>query len=867
MSDHPSRTAQRVRALEALGVLDTPAEARFDRITDLAGRLVGAPMSLVGLVDDVRQWNKSSAGVDAREWPVSESICRHVVESDAPMEVPDLLADERFAENAFQQQGVRFYAGWPLRDAAGTPVGAFCVLDHQPRRLTAEQRELLASLAAWAQAELNAEVLARAFDEAQAAERRLLELLDQAPGAVLLGARDGRVTWANRPARRMLAGDPDGSLSGTSLRDLLPALDLDELEGQGRRRADEGYTGRRFLQRGRRRDGSAFAAELTVSLSGAGHSRYIVFVRDLSEEQTSQAELAALRQQTEVVLEAIEEGVVVVQHDGRLAFGNLAAAKMLQRRRSDLAGMAWHEALHQVDAPHEPCELVDALALAGRTVSPVEVRRADGSVLPVELSVRLLHGAAGRPGVVVTLHDLTERLRAERVKNELVSAVSHELRTPLTSIRGSLSLLRAGAIDPASDQGKRMIDIATASSERLSRLVNDILDLERLQAGKVQLELARHRASSLLLAASQAVSGAAVAAGVRIDVLDSDERVIADHDRALQVLVNLLGNAVKFSPPGSTVTMAAVREGDRVRLSVTDQGRGIPADQLERIFDRFAQVDSGDSREFEGTGLGLAIAKGLAEQHGGSLSATSTVGEGSTFVLELPAATTRRRLLAYAPADAVPDELARVLGDRGWEAKAVQAQDLDGARAGALMLAPAESDEHERLRERAREIGLPLLTLTVAVEGGAELTAEVAATVAAEAGSRGHVLVVEDDDDLAEVVCAALSRRGFDVARAATQSEAVDAVRARAPELVVLDVRLAGGDGFGVVDDLREQGLASPPIVVYSVLELDDVERERLQTGGTSFLTKGRDRVEDVVHDVVRLLASSEPVDPPKDRA
>ena len=468
----------------------------------------------------------------------------------------------------------------------------------------------------------------------------LLQLLDDAPAAVLLVHADGRVPWVNGPATRLF-GLTAGS--APALSDLLPTLRPGDLAGQGRRSTDaEHPVARRSVQAGVRGDGSRFPAEVTVSGTAAGGADLVVFVRDVSEEQTDDSvELAALRERTDVVFDALAEGVLGLDGTGRVIFGNLAASQLLQRRRTELPGVPWHTVLHGDECPQDPCPLGDPLALAGRTISPVELRRRDGSTLPVEISLRMLAGREGAAGVVVTLHDLTERLRMEQLKDELVSTVSHELRTPLTSIRGSLSLLKIGAVDPASEQGRRMIEIATTSSERLSRLVDDILDLGRLQAGKLPLSITRQNATALLGAAAQAVSGSAAAAGVLLSTMENEERVLADADRAVQVLVNLVGNAVKFSPAGSTVTLSARREGDRVLLSVADQGRGIAPDQLPRIFNRFAQADGSDTREFDGAGLGLAIAQGLAEQHGGTLTATSELGTGSTFVLSLPAAPPR----------------------------------------------------------------------------------------------------------------------------------------------------------------------------------------------------------------------------------
>ena len=470
----------------------------------------------------------------------------------------------------------------------------------------------------------------------------LLQLLDEAPAAVLLVRPGQPIHWANARAQRLF-GAAGLDLRGRTLTDLLPTLKPDDLAGQGRRAEDTGDEGgRRTVQAGVRDDGTRFPAEVTVSVTTAAGADFIVLVRELGTEPVDDhVELAELRERTDVVFDSLAEGVLGIDGAGLVSFGNLAASQLIQRRRSELPGTPWHTVLHGDACAQDPCALADPLALAGQTISPVELRRRGGSTLLVEISLRMLRGDGGAAGVVVTLHDLTERLRMEQLKDELVSTVSHELRTPLTSIRGSLSLLRAGAVDPSSEQGRRMIEIATTSSERLSRLLDDILDLGRLQAGKLPLDIGRQNATALLGAAAQAVSGSAVAGGVLLSMSEHEERVMADADRAVQVLINLVGNAVKFSPPGSTVTLAARREGDRVLLSVTDEGLGIPADQLGRIFNRFAQVDGSDTREYEGAGLGLAIAQGLAEQHGGTLTATSELGKGSTFVLSLPAAAPR----------------------------------------------------------------------------------------------------------------------------------------------------------------------------------------------------------------------------------
>jgi signal transduction histidine kinase len=233
-------------------------------------------------------------------------------------------------------------------------------------------------------------------------------------------------------------------------------------------------------------------------------------------------------------------------------------------------------------------------------------------------------------------------LRAsEKLKDEFISVVGHELRTPLTSIRGSLGLLQGGVLGPLSEEAAGMLALAITNTDRLVRMINDILDIERMDAERMdaermELELAPVKAAELVNQAVAVVQMPATQARVTIATDVEDVTVSADPDRIVQALVNLLGNAIKFSNRWGTVTIAVVPEGKNALFSVTDTGRGIPADRLETIFERFRQVDSSDSREKGGSGLGLAIARGAVERLGGRMWAESEDGHGSTFRFTLP---------------------------------------------------------------------------------------------------------------------------------------------------------------------------------------------------------------------------------------
>ena len=249
----------------------------------------------------------------------------------------------------------------------------------------------------------------------------------------------------------------------------------------------------------------------------------------------------------------------------------------------------------------------------------------------------LLRNEAGE--IIGTLsigEDITEKLKLERVKDEFISIVSHELRTPLASIRGALGLLASGVLVDKPDVAKNMIDIASINIERLVRLVNDILDLERLESNSFKLDRQWHDTAKLCRQAVETIQ--AIASENQIEILAECKsfQIFADSDRIVQTLVNLLSNAIKFSPPQSQVEIRVKSIPEAIVFHVSDRGRGIPETHLETIFGRFNQVDASDSRQMGGTGLGLAISQSIVQQHGGKIWAESKLSEGSTFSFTIP---------------------------------------------------------------------------------------------------------------------------------------------------------------------------------------------------------------------------------------
>jgi two-component system, OmpR family, sensor histidine kinase VicK len=264
-------------------------------------------------------------------------------------------------------------------------------------------------------------------------------------------------------------------------------------------------------------------------------------------------------------------------------------------------------------------------------------QRKDGTTFPAQVSTAAVRDVQGKFRYSIrAVQDLTAAREVERLKDEFIAVTSHELRTPVTAMHAAVTLVAQGAFGPMPGKAQPMMDIAKSNSDRLVALVNDLIDLERMNLGKVQLSPMQINAGEIAREAADLVQPLAINATVAITVEAEDVAVTADPGRILQTLQNLLSNAIKFSPAGSTITLGVSHDDTRVTFRVEDRGRGIPANQLVRIFDRFQQVDSSDTRGAIGTGLGLAIAKSIVEAHRGRIWAESELARGSTFFVELP---------------------------------------------------------------------------------------------------------------------------------------------------------------------------------------------------------------------------------------
>jgi PAS domain S-box-containing protein len=380
--------------------------------------------------------------------------------------------------------------------------------------------------------------------------------------------------------------------------------------------------------------------------------------------QQLQAELAerrqaeeALSQSEELFRRAFDDapiGIALVSPTGQFLKANTYYCNLLGYTEVELLSLTFQELTHPAD--------VEADLKGFRQMMTGQIRSfqlekryitKQGTVVPVLLNAAPIRDRDERPLYCVgQIQDIRDRLKVERMKDEFISVVSHELRTPLTSIRGALGILGSGVFDHRPEKAKRMLQIAINNSDRLVRLVDDILDLERLESGKVQLVLEQCQVADLMQQAVDSVQSIAERADITLWVTSISTPLWASPDAIVQTLTNLLSNAIKFSSPGDTVWLEAKIGSEKsninkekilsdpqtpfILFTVKDRGRGIPEDKLEIIFEQFQQVDVSDSRKKGGTGLGLAICKKIVQQHGGQIWVESSLGKGSTFYFTLP---------------------------------------------------------------------------------------------------------------------------------------------------------------------------------------------------------------------------------------
>ncbi|MBC8211959.1 MAG: PAS domain S-box protein [Gammaproteobacteria bacterium] len=643
------------------------------------------------------------------------------------------------------------------------------------------------------------------------------------------------------------------------------------------------------------KDGRRFPVLLSVTALKDAQGNITGFLgvaSDITERKQAEIALKDSESRIHAIVDTVVDGIITINSAGIVQTMNPAAERIFDYSADLVVGKnvnmlmpAPYSTEHDGYLSHYIQTSQARVIGIGREV---EGRRSDGSTFPMDLAVSEMHihGQRMFTGIV---RDITERKRMDQMKKEFISTVSHELRTPLTSIRGALGLVLGGAVGEIPEKAKNMLQMANRNSERLTLLINDILDLEKIESGRMDFNLKLLDLAALTRVALEANNGYALEHGVKLSFTGETSSVMvnADENRLLQVFANFISNAVKFSAKQQTVEIELSKNEGWVRVSVCDHGLGIPDEFRSRIFQRFAQADSSDTRQKGGSGLGLSISKAIIEHLDGQIGFESTAGKGSTFYFELAqvdrvaasdsTSSGKLRILICEDNPDVSQVLSAMLKNEGMNCDI--ASSAAGAKAllktrhyqvmlldlglpdqnGLELITELKQDEQTRdlpiivvsaLAEESRAVFRgDVITVVDWIQKPVDKTRLINALNDTFSGTeKPQILHVEDSLDIVQVTAEIIGdmaeyhyATSLATARAFLQDHRID--------LLILDIALPDGSGLELLDSIRYDC----PVMVFSGQEVD----KQFKSDLAAVLTKSTTSNEQLLTTIRKLIFSS----------
>lgn len=613
-----AKKVENLQHLEDYTCQNLNPEPALDALTRLAAHLIQAPMAFISFFDKNTQHIKSHYGCQSHVISQEALFYAQQVKAGQTVYIPNIHHDP---SNEADGSKIAFYMGMPLRTKKNHIIGTLSLMDYRPREIAPDQQDMLQLLSEQTMSQIELRYQSHLLEAYQRFFNLSLDLFCTSDGRFfdLLNPSWERVLgWSteelrNRPFLEFVHPD-DNKITDVVARQLQrDGAQVVDFENRYRNKAGEWVV---LSWRTVYSEGKLFAA-----------------ARDMTAYHQAHAKVEHSELQLRSIIDTAMDVILSINEEGIIKQTNAAIEKLFSYTQAEILGIHIQRLMPTLELPG------DFFKDTPKIRREIAARRKDGSMLPVELTISTLPKERQNASHwVVVVRDISERVEADRIKQEFISTVSHELRTPLTSIRGALGLVAGGITGELPPRAKQYINIALSNTERLVRLVNDMLDFDKMTDGKIEF---RTQEMDLVDICQRAITASDVQAslqGLRLSWEQSTQTrmVWADPDRSMQVISNLLSNAIKFSPPGTEIAVHLSNTGHRLRVEVRDQGPGIPEAFQSRIFQRFAQADNSDARATGGSGLGLAISKSIIEKMGGIIGFSNAETRGAIFYFELP---------------------------------------------------------------------------------------------------------------------------------------------------------------------------------------------------------------------------------------
>ncbi len=724
----------------------------------------------------------------------------------------------------------------------------------------------------------------------QRALAKLRAVLNSMDEGLIQTDSSGNVSYINPAAERMLALTKQKA-RGLALSEVFKIVDDSEDKS-------EPMINREQLVRGNEGQIINFdGARMFVQYTGApindgnAYEGAVISFQDITEVHQSELELAEREARITAIVDFAADGIFTVAGEGVIETANRAAHHLFGYSSSELIGMNISSLL-----PEFALGKTSELHTGERTISAgLELNgiSKNGKQIPIELTMSIVN-LGNRNIVTGIVRDIAERKEVERRVSEFYSTVSHELRTPLTSIRGSLGLLEGGRAGTLSERATQLVIIARLESDRLIRLINDILDIRKIEAGKFELNVKEFSPDQIIRQTVDAMASLISEHDIQIKTeIAKSLPMKGDPDRIVQVLTNLLSNAIKFSPRDSEMVLAVDYPSENLcRFSVTDRGNGIAPEHVHKLFGLFQQLDASDSRSKGGTGLGLAISKAIVEQHGGNIFVDTQLGHGSTFSFTLPVDTVQPQIVKQTNKQKIAliieddRQLCAILTDVLQEQGFTSISKHDVADSKEFLLNQSAPDVIlldiglpdgngfelmewcggiENLKgvpvvvlsggSEAQSLGAPMLVSWLKKPIDSNVLEATLRSACRRAGVP-RILLVEDDVNTRQVVKHYLEGMNIECFEAGDGTTALELADQKEPDLIILDLAIPIPDGYDVVSILRLNELRHTPMLVYSATDLSSQEKEKLTLGLTAYLVKSRTSESEFLSTVKGLLQS-----------